>query len=81
MISFKEFLQEAEKKEVYTPKVGDDVRVPGDKVGQTVVGKVKKIGSMIHVELKDGAVEAYPTKHVFKMDMSCAAYGKWDGKA
>jgi hypothetical protein len=98
MKSFKEFLgdeylgheptksvklQEAfEKKVVYKPEVGDDVRVPGTTVGQTIVGKVKKIGAtMIHVELKDGTISAYPVNRVFKHDLSDEGYSKWNGKA
>ena len=82
MKSYKEHLTEAfEKKEDYKPEVGHDVRVPGDKVGQTLAGKVKKIGAtMVHVEHKDGTTSAHPAKHVFKHDMSDANYSKWNGK-
>lgn len=76
-MSFRKFLQEAqEKKEAYIPEVGDDVRIPGDKVGQTIVGKVQRIGKskLIHVKTKDGEVQALPASEIFKMDLSCKNY-------
>ena len=76
-MSFKEFLQEAfEKKEAYTPEVGDDVRIPGDKVGQTIVGKVTRVGrsKLFHVKTKDGQEQALPQSEIFKMDLSCKNY-------
>lgn len=65
-----------DKKEEYIPKVGDDVRIPGDKVGQTIVGKVTRVGrsKLFHVKTKDGEEQALPQSEIFKMDLSCKNY-------
>lgn len=64
------------EKKPYTPQVGDDVRIKGDEVGQTLVGKVMRIGrsGLYHVKLANGEDIALPAKEISCRDMSCKNY-------
>lgn len=80
----REFIGEAEwagKKE-YVPQVGDDVRVKGDKHGQTLAGKVLRIGrsGLYQVKLANGETVALPANEIACRDMSCKNYAdfRWN---
>ncbi len=83
--SLKESIDEAygDKKEPFVPKVGANVRIPTEKLGQTIGGKVQRQGrsGLWHIKAADGEVHALPEKHVFHPDLSCKNYHEysWGG--
>lgn len=85
--SVKESIDEAygDKKEQFVPKVGANVRIPTENLGQTIGGKVQRQGrsGLWHVKAADGEVYALPEKHVFHPDLSCKNYHEysWGGNA
>lgn len=58
------------------------VRVPGNKTGETVFGRIVRTGrsGLIHVKHTDGTITAHPKEHIFSVNLDDENYEKWDGK-